>query len=186
MREQGRRNGSESKWLSLSSVYMWNKVVQLRDCWVSGADDIRSVSLFCFSPGELLHSARCKINPPQIHRNFSQSHHHVHGLHLGEPMFRMNVQMSSITQNRPKTTWQKQHNRKRKNFLQSAKKKQKTSSSTIHCKKLLQLCFSNWQDWADINQFMCHKTTGSVVKGVMSWNVIARKIVIAHTPTVIQ
>lgn len=68
-----------------------------------------------------LHSTRCKTIQIQFLKVKGTLHHRVLGLHRGAPMFRLNVQMSSVTQNRLKTTWQKQHNRQRRTFLQSLK-----------------------------------------------------------------
>lgn len=79
----------------------------------------RKVSLFSkkmrpgpnvrFSPGKLFtfHTLQNKSDPaPRIHRNFSRPSSLIvsSGLRRGAPAFELNVQMSSVTQNRSKTT----------------------------------------------------------------------------------
>lgn len=71
------------------------------------------------------HAAKNKSNPvPQIHRNFSQSllHHRVLGLRRGAPMFRLNVQMSSVMQNRPENNLTKTTQSTKKTVWQSLKR----------------------------------------------------------------
>lgn len=114
--ETRQMNGSKSQWLSFFSR-LWLIIIQKSETkWFS-----RKMSVFLkppdqrpgpnvhFSPGKPLHSTRCKtiqIQFLKVKGTFSQSllHHHVLGLHRGAPMFRLNVQMSSVTQNRSKTT----------------------------------------------------------------------------------
>lgn len=135
-------NRSKSQWLSFSSR-LWLIITQKSETkWFSWKmsvflkpSDQRPGPNVRFSPGKPLHSTRCKTIQIQfltVKGTFSQSllHHRVLDLHRGVPMFRLNVQMSSVTHNPSKTTWQKQHNRQRRTFF--AVPETSLSPSSLH------------------------------------------------------
>ncbi len=173
--EQRGRETRQEEWRQVSVVEhlfeavadYHSKSVCVKKKWFSWKVSVtltwmRSGPNVCFSPGKLLHSTRCTTNQDQFikfHSNFSQPllHHRGLGLRRGAPTFRLNVQMSSVTQNRSKTTWQKQHVRQRTFFFAVTV----TSPSPIHCEKFFarNLTVSlKLEDWTEMIQFMCHKT----------------------------
>lgn len=98
------QSGSIGRWVCLRS--RWDQVqmsvsVQANFYIPHAAKQIRSSSSDSQEPFSVFSS-------PQPHQSS--------GLHRGAPAFKLNVQMSSITQSRSKTTWQKQHNRQRITF----------------------------------------------------------------------
>lgn len=120
--KQGRRNGSKSlfkavvdhytEFISETKWFSWKMSVFLKR--------MRPGPNVSFSPGKRLHSTRCKTKQTQFLK-FTGTLLSLSCTHRGAPTFRLNVQMSSVTQNRSKNNWTKTTQQTKKNVLQSLK-----------------------------------------------------------------